>query len=83
LSITGGPTTGAVRRGREPLGGVVEEFDDERGLGTVSGEDGRRYTFHCTALSDGSRYVAVGTHVLFVRRSGHLGRVEATALTQR
>jgi cold shock protein len=75
------PTVAARRRGREPLGGVVDEFDEDRGLGTVAGDDGRRYPFHCTAVSDGSRYVARGTRVFFVPRSGHLGRVEAASLT--
>jgi cold shock CspA family protein len=59
---------------------VVTQFDDERGLGTVTGEDGRALPFHCTAILDGSRFVEVGTAVLFEVAPGHLGRVEARRL---
>ena len=37
--------------------GMVEGFDDPRGLGTVLDDDGRRYGFHCTAIADGSTSV--------------------------
>jgi len=57
--------------------GVVAEFDDPRGLGTVLGDDGRRYPFHCTAVADGTRRIDVGAPVVFVTGSGHLGRLEA------
>jgi len=57
--------------------GVVDDFDDPRGLGTVLGDDGRRYGFHCTAVADGSRRIEVGTRVTFTTSAGHLGRVEA------
>lgn len=59
------------------LRGVVSEFDEPRGLGVVKGEDGERYVFHCTALSDGSRTVETGSEVVFATAPGHLGRVEA------
>jgi cold shock CspA family protein len=65
---------------RAPLSGIVEEFDDPRGLGVIAGDDGRRYPFHCTAIADGSRRVAVGTRVVFTAGAGHLGRVEARAV---
>jgi cold shock CspA family protein len=57
--------------------GVVEEFDDPRGLGTVLGEDGRRHGFHCTAIADGTRRIDVGARVTFVLVAGHRGRFEA------
>ena len=63
-----------------PLVGVVTEFDDERGLGTVAA-GGAAWTFHCTALTDGTRTVEVGTRVAFVVVTGHLGRSEARGLT--
>jgi len=66
---------------RAPLSGVVEEFDDPRGLGVIAGDDGRRYPFHCTAIADGSRRIAVGTRVVFAVAAGHLGRLEARAVT--
>ncbi len=57
--------------------GVVDDFDDHRGLGHVHGDDGRRYGFHCTALSDGSRHIDAGTRVTFLLSAGHQGRLEA------
>ncbi|MCB1027528.1 MAG: cold shock domain-containing protein [Microthrixaceae bacterium] len=60
-----------------PQRGVVEAFDSHVCLGTIAGDDGARWEFHCTALTDGSREVARGAHVGFVvvRRPG--GRFEA------
>ena len=60
--------------------GSVATFDEERGLGTVVTEDGRFLPFHCTAIADGSRTIAVGTRVGFSVVAGHLGRWEATGL---
>lgn len=60
--------------------GVVESFDAERGLGTVRDDAGRILDFHCTAVADGSRRIAVGTAVTFVTAAGHRGRVEARRL---
>jgi cold shock CspA family protein len=60
-----------------PRPGTVTAFDDDRGLGTVTDDDGTSYDFHCTALTDGSRHVAVGTRVTFLVAAGHLGRMEA------
>jgi cold shock CspA family protein len=57
--------------------GVVDEFDEPRGLGTVLGDDGRRYPFHCTAVADGSRLIDAGTRITFILAAGHLGRIEA------
>jgi len=66
---------------RRPRTGTVEEFDDQRGLGTVVGDDGRRFPFHCTAVADGSRTIALGTRVVFSAAPGHLGLIEARAVT--
>jgi cold shock CspA family protein len=57
--------------------GVVAEFDDPRGLGTVLDDDGRRHLFHCTAIVDGTRRIDVGVRVTFVLVPGHLGHLEA------
>jgi len=57
--------------------GSVAAFDDLRGLGTVLDEDGRRYPFHCTAVSDGTRHIEIGRPVIFTLAAGHLGRLEA------
>ena len=67
-----GPTTN--RRG------MVTEFDDDRGTGTVTTDDGSRLFFHCTAIADGSRTIATGARVQFRVVAGHLGQWEATGL---
>jgi len=64
------------------LTGSVSAFDPDRGWGEVTADDGRVLAFHCTAIADGSRLITVGTPVCFVERPGHLGRMEAAALTQ-
>ncbi len=72
------PTRGGPRA---PGIGVVSEFDERRGLGAVLADDGVRYPFHCTALVDGTRNVAVGTRVVFSVVAAHGGRYEAHAVT--
>jgi cold shock CspA family protein len=62
--------------------GVVTGFDELRGLGTVADDAGGAWSFHCTAISDGTRTVAVGTPVAFEVVPGHLGRMEATRITK-
>ncbi len=63
--------------------GRVVCFDEHRGLGEVEVEDGRRYAFHCTAITDGTRTIAVGTSVDFEVAAGALGRYEAADLRRR
>jgi cold shock CspA family protein len=65
---------------RRPSRGVVTEFDEDRGLGTVRDEVGRDLPFHCTAIADGTRSIAPGTKVTFLTAPGHLGRTEARGL---
>ena len=60
--------------------GSVTEFDEHRGYGTVRADDGTEHFFHCTQIADGTRVIAVGTHVTFEVTAGHLGRWEATAI---
>jgi len=59
----------------------VTEFDDARGLGTVTAADGTTYPFHCTQIADGTRTIEVGTAVTFDVRPGHQGRWEAAQLS--
>ena len=59
--------------------GEVVEFDEPRGLGTIEA-DGVVYPFHCTALLDGTRTVAVGASVGFEVRAAGMGRWEATRI---
>jgi cold shock CspA family protein len=60
--------------------GTVAAFDEHRGLGEVEGEGGARYPFHCTAIADGSRTVAVGATVEFRVVAGPIGTAEATGI---
>jgi CspA family cold shock protein len=59
--------------------GTVATFDDPRGLGTITADDGVAYPFHCTQIADGTRTIAVGTAVRF-ELLPKLGRYEATAI---
>jgi cold shock CspA family protein len=60
--------------------GTVTAFDDPRGLGEVTADDGTVLAFHCTAIADGSRTIEVGTAVRFQVRPGLRGRWEAAAV---
>ena len=60
--------------------GDVVEFDEARGLGAVEYGDGRRLPFHCTAITDGSRRITLGTVVAFEVVAGRLGRLEARSI---
>lgn len=57
--------------------GVVSEWDEHGGYGTIRSDDGQDLFFHCTALTDGSRTTSVGTAVTFEVVPGRLGRWEA------
>ncbi len=57
--------------------GVVTKFDDSVGLGMITESDGTEVPFHCTAISDGTRVVELGTIVCFSVFPGIGGRVEA------
>ena len=50
---------------------------------TVTADDGTAYPFHCTAIADGTRTIAVGTAVRFEVVAGRLGRWEAADLVRR
>jgi cold shock CspA family protein len=60
--------------------GTVDRFDELVGLGTIRGDDGSEYPFHCTAIADGTRTIAAGTRVIFKVAAGHLGRWEAAGI---
>ena len=62
------------------LMGVVTEYDDPAGIGTVTADGGDEHFFHCTAIADGSRTIAVGARVRFAVVPGRLGRWEAASL---
>ena len=60
--------------------GTVTAFDEHRGIGELTADDGATYPFHCTAIADGTRTIAVGAAVEFAVVAGHLGRWEAAAI---
>ena len=63
--------------------GTVTSFDEPRGLGEITAEDGTTYPFHCTAIADGSRTIAEGAPVRFEVVPGRLGRWEAGRIEPR
>jgi hypothetical protein len=63
--------------------GVVTEWDEPRGIGVITGDDGTPYPFHCTQLADGTRSTKVDTKVRFQARPWHQGRIEAIAIWPR
>lgn len=63
--------------------GVVTSFDDAKGFGEVTSENGATLFFHCTAIADGTRTIAVGTEVRYDVAPGGNGTWEARALTPR
>ncbi len=63
--------------------GRVVEFDEYRGLGAVVAADGRRFSFHCTAIVDGTRAIAIDIPVEFEVVAGPIGRYEAGSVRPR
>jgi cold shock CspA family protein len=63
--------------------GRVVEFDEHRGLGEVEADDGRRFSFHCTAIVDGTRTIPVDVPVEFEVVAGPLGGYEAGSVRPR
>jgi len=59
--------------------GTVAVFDADQGLGTVSGDDGVDYPFHCIEIADGTRTIEPGAEVSFDLLA-KLGRWEASNL---
>ena len=69
-----------------PIRATVIEFDRSVGLGrvrTTAGDDaveGVEHPFHATALSDGTRDIAIGTDVVCKLAAGHCGTIEASEI---
>ncbi len=59
--------------------GTVTTFDEARGLGVVTADDGTEHPFHCVEILDGTRTITPGAVVTFdvVPR---LGRHEAARI---
>lgn len=62
--------------------GVVSAFDSAAGYGTVRRDDDTEWWFHCTAIADGTREVAVGVRGVFRLVPGGSGRWEAVDLVE-
>ena len=62
--------------------GVVAVFDDPRGIGVIRRDDGTEYRFHCTAIVDGTRTIALGEAVTFSVAAGRMGKWEAVAVAK-
>jgi cold shock CspA family protein len=60
--------------------GVVTDFDEARGLGTIRADEGAELPFHCTAIADGTRTIPVGQRVAFDVVAGLVGRWEAASI---
>jgi cold shock CspA family protein len=58
----------------------VRHFDERRGLGEVTTDEGRVFAFHATAIADGTRKIPEGMTVEFDLVAGLPGRWEATAI---
>jgi cold shock CspA family protein len=61
----------------ERKSGVVHEFSPETGLGRIDSADGRSFGFHLTQIADGTRTIALQSHVGFDVVAGRLGQWEA------
>ncbi len=60
--------------------GVVRDFDEHRGDGTLETTTGESLYFHCVNIADGSRRIPVGATVVAQRCVGLRGRDEARAV---
>jgi cold shock CspA family protein len=63
--------------------GRVRSFDERRGVGEITSEDGSVFAFHSTAIGNGSRRIAEGTQVEFDVVPGLPGRWEAAGIERR
>lgn len=63
--------------------GSVTRFDDHRGLGVITADDGTEFPFHCTGIADGTRTIAVDASVRFDVVAGRVGRWEAWGIEER
>lgn len=63
--------------------GVVSNFDEVKGEGEIVATDGTTFYFHCVAIADGSRSIAIGAQVVARRHVGLVGRDEAVDVQSR
>ena len=58
----------------------MSAFDEHRGIGEVTTDDGLVLRFHCTAIANGTRTIPVDTPVDVAIVNGPLGDYEAAHL---
>jgi cold shock CspA family protein len=63
--------------------GTVRTFDERRGMGEITSEDGNVFAFHSTAIANGSRRITEGAQVEFDVVAGLPGCWEAAAIEKR
>ncbi len=66
-------------RASDVISGRVTEFDEAKGLGTVTADDGTSYLFHMIEIADGTRTIDVGLPVRF-QPLPRFGRMQAGSL---
>jgi cold shock CspA family protein len=62
--------------------GFIESFDDRRGQGVLSSDEGERFYFHCVEIANGTRHIEQGARALARRGVGHVGRDEVFEITE-
>ena len=65
------------------LAATVSTFDPVVGLGAAETSDGQSFSFHATAMTDGSRRIGVGAEVEMTLTPAANGTWEATLITLR
>ena len=63
------------------LHGTVTEFDEAKGIGTITSDDGRAFLFQCIEIADGTRTIEVDRAVTF-RPLPRFGRFQAGAIAK-
>ena len=63
-----------------PTRGIVESFDDPRGIGVIRANGGAGYGFHCTSIAGEGRTIAEGVEVTFTVVPGRHGQWEASGI---
>jgi cold shock CspA family protein len=64
------------------LRGRVTAFDERRGVGEITTEDGKTFAFHSTAIADGTRKIAHAAPVEFDVEARLRGRWEAARIVK-
>ena len=63
------------------MNGIVREFDEAKGLGVITTDDGS-FAFHCIEIADGTRMIDAG-HAVTFRPLARFGAFQAGAIEKR